>query len=232
VGQHISFSVNNGVAQHKEKLIHPLTYSGYNIGIGATFTKKTKKNNLYFINFWTNGIVTAKNRNTNDMSRLELSLTAGKLFPTPYTNWKTGFGLQARYDYSLYSLNYGYPFWFTQYTVNWMNQFDYEINEKINLSAKLSIPLAGMFSRTKQEVTYPLKKDYTKAYFHRDLSLNSFNAFKAILVNTTISKKFKKAQWGIGYQFIYYAYEQPVQLQSLANNITIRFSKKIKNHEK
>lgn len=222
--QELDVLLINGLYQHQEKLIHPITYKGYKLGLEINYTHHKTNNKLFFSKINISGVIKGENELQNDMSQLNLNLEFGFLFKTNSPYWKTGLSLQAMYDYSLYSLNYEYPFWFTQYTLNYSNSVQIPINKNLLFRGKISLPLLGVFSRTENEVLYEFKKDYTKAYFHQNLTFDTLNNFQSVLGDITIYKRTTdKTSLGLGYLFHFFRYNIPKPITGLNNSMILNF---------
>lgn len=219
--QELDVILFNGFHQHKEELIHPLVYRGYKIGLGLAYSKKLKNENVFFSNANVSGIIKGLNRLQNDMSQVNVNIETGYLFKTNLNYWKTGVSLQAMYNYNLYSLNYEYPFWFTQYSLNWSNKLEFIISDDYCISSSISIPLFGFFSRTEDQVLYNFKRNYTKAYFHKDLTFDSLNNFQSFFGNITIYRDLSaKTTIGLGYYFHYFNYNLPKPVMAFTNSLS------------
>lgn len=225
--QELDVLLTNGLYQHQEQLIHPVTYKGHKLGLEINYTRHLKNRNLLFSKMNVSGVIKGENKLQNDMSQLNLNLEVGYLFKTKFPYWKTGVSLQAMYDYSLYSLNYEYPFWFTQYSLNWSNSIQIPINENLSVNGKISLPLFGIFSRTENEVLYEFKQEYTKAYFHQNLALDTKNNFQSISGDITIFKRMSdKTSLGLGYLFHFFNYRKPKPITGFNNSISLNFKLK------
>ena len=227
--QELKFSLANGIAQHKEELLQPISYTGYRLGIGVNFTKKFTKNHLLFVDFLGSGAL-AKTNLGNDMAQLNTNLELGYLMAKKFDTWNTGFSIQSQYDYALYSLNYEYPFWYTQYSLNWYNKLKLDLTKNSNLSFFISIPIVGFFSRTEKEVFYIKKEDYNSAYFHRNMTFESLNNIQAISGGFLVSRnRVRKTDFSIGYRGNYFHYKKPKAISSIAHSIILSINLKLKN---
>lgn len=225
--QELRVILTNGYNQHKEELIHPLTYKGYRLGVGVHYVDKLKNDDLFFTKVNLSGVVRGENRLQNDMSLLNLNFEMSYLFKTVFSFWNTGISMQAMYDYSLYSLNYEYPFWFTQNSLNWSNKIQIPLSDNLIISGIISLPLFGFFSRTEKEVLYDYKRDFTKAYFHKNLTFDTVNNFKSISGDVSIFKKLSnRTELGLGYLFHFFCYKKPKPISGLNNSISLNFKLK------
>lgn len=219
-----SFSLANGLAQHKEELLQPIVYKGYNLGIGADYSCSLQNKAVLFADFMASGVYTAKTKLENDMSQLNINLELGYLFKTKKEQWKTGAAIQSQYNYTLYSLNYEYPFWVTQYSLNWHNRLDFLLEAKYKVEVSTSIPLFGFLSRTPKEVLREYKQDYTKAYFHSNMKLASINTFRSLTTSLLFSlNQEKKVKFKIGYRGDFFYYQEPKPVSRIYHSLVLSF---------
>ncbi|OJJ19934.1 hypothetical protein BKI52_15770 [marine bacterium AO1-C] len=217
--QELRFALLNAYAQHQEKLIHPVVYKGYEFGLDLAYHHTFANKSILFANITATGIINARNKFNNEMLQIGLNTEVGYLLSAKHF-WQTGPAIQARYEYDLYSLNYEYPFWFTQYSLNWSNRLQYSFSKTLQMQGTISIPIVGLFSRPQEVVLYTFKEDYNKPYFHQNLALATLNSFQAFNGQITFSKKItSKTDVQLGYRWAWFRYQNPLPIHSLKHFI-------------
>jgi len=212
--------LTSGIIQHKEELIQPLSYAGHKLGIGIHHDRILRRGDILSADVLVGGTLLARNSRGNTLDQLTVNLVVNYLKTISNGKWHMGVGLQAYYDYSLYSLNYEYPFWFTQYSLNWSHKVNIGLPWNGKVVAQVSLPLVGVYSRTERDVLYETKEDYEKAYFHQNLTLRSLGTFQSLTGSFIYSFTADgSSRVNIGYRAQYYRYTSPKPISSVYHSI-------------
>ncbi len=230
-GQKLGFSMTNGILQHQEKLISSAVYQGYQFGILVDYEKSLNTNRSLLVTGNLRAAISSWNQFNNELFQLDGGLQLAYL-KQMNTYWQVGPTLKARYQKNLYSLDYGHPFWFTQYSVGVFNKFLYPINKKNKMAASFSLPILGLLGSTPDEPLYNLKKEYSRAYYHNDLKLASLSNFRALDVQLSwnhelSNRKLIKA----GYNFNSFRFQNNKLLKNLTHSFLLGIQFNVSNEK-
>lgn len=221
VSQKVSIAIGSGLLQHRQQSINSSVYSGNQFNIFASYSSKEKKQRRFIINGNATASMSAWNKTNNELFQLAGNLEAAYLKKIN-SFFCIGPTAKSRYQLNRYSLDYGHPFWFTQYSLGVYNEFLYPLKNKIQLNASLSIPLIGFFSSTPEQSLYTFKNDYTKAYYNSNLKLNSLNKFQAATFTCGVTKPLrKKISLSINYVFDWFNYTQISPISNLNHQLRV-----------
>lgn len=221
--QSLDLVISAGHNQYKEELIQPLSYRGAKLGLGLHFDKTTIEETKISATWLLTGGIGASTKLNNTLDQLTSRLEISYLKSLKPSRWYSGISLLALHEYSLYSLNYEYPFWLTQYSLGWSNRFDLSLGSNSSLEMTVSIPLIGLYSRTERDVLYVRKEDFNLAYLHKNMSVETVSEFQSISGSIFFRPR-NDRRLMIGYQGWYHRYSKPKPVTSMFHSVIVRLS--------
>jgi|GEM_PF-3266835 len=221
LGQQFRLSLANGLLQQQENLISSAVYQGYKFGILANYDRPLPNNRTLVLSGTMSASISSWNQFNNELFQLDGSGHIAYLLPVK-SFWQVGPTAKARYQKNLYSLDYGHPFWFTQYSLGVFNRLSYPITKKNRIAANFAIPLIGLYTSTPDEPLYDLKQEYTQTFHHNNLQVATLANFRALDLQISISHELsKKKTVELGYAFNSFRYQNNKVLKSITNSFII-----------